>query len=41
MKISLPELIPENIHLRFEYEMDANPLELEAHNQHTYLYLQA
>lgn len=41
MKISLPELIPENIHLRFEYEMDANPLELEAKNQHTYLYLQA
>lgn len=41
MKISLPELIPENIHLRFEYEMDANPLELEATNQHTYLYLQA
>lgn len=41
MKISLPELIPENIHLRFEYEMDANPLELEAHNQHTFLYLQA
>lgn len=41
MKISLPELIPENIHLRFEYEMDANPLELEAKNQHTFLYLQA
>jgi len=41
MKISLPELIPENIHVRFEFEMDANPLELESTNQHTYLYLQA
>jgi len=41
MKISLPELIPESIHIRFEFEMDANPLQLESTNQHTYLYLQA
>jgi len=37
----LPELIPENIHARFEFEMDTNPLALETTNQHTYLYLQA
>jgi len=41
MKISLPELVPEAIHLRFEYELDANPIHLEAENQHTYLYIQA
>eukprot|EP01111_Echinosteliopsis_oligospora_P004314 TRINITY_DN168_c0_g1_i1.p1 TRINITY_DN168_c0_g1~~TRINITY_DN168_c0_g1_i1.p1 ORF type:complete len:711 (+),score=225.11 TRINITY_DN168_c0_g1_i1:214-2346(+) len=41
MKISLPELVPEGIHLRFEYEMDANPLNLETANQKTYLYIQA
>jgi hypothetical protein len=41
MKISLPALIPENIHLRFEMDLDARPLELEAETKHTYLYLQA
>jgi len=41
MKISLPELIPENVHLRFEMDLDAKPLELEAETKHTYVYLQA
>jgi len=41
MKISLPELIPDNIHMRFEMNLDAHPLELSAETKKTYLYLQA
>lgn len=41
MKISLPALIPEHIHLRFEMNVDAHPLELTAETKKTYLYLQA
>jgi hypothetical protein len=41
MKLSLPALIPENIHLRFEMNLDAHPLELSAETKKTYLYLQA
>ncbi len=41
MKLSLPELIPENIHLKLAFDMEANPLELQTHDMHTYLYIQA
>jgi len=41
IKLDVPQMLPENIHLRFDHEMDANLMNLSATNQKTFIFLEA